>query len=75
MATGRRQPRRGEVWQVAFDPVVGREQAGERPAVVVSFDDLNATTAGIAIVLPITRRDRGNPLLVEERLRILLDLG
>ncbi|CAA9574111.1 MAG: hypothetical protein AVDCRST_MAG59-3884 [uncultured Thermomicrobiales bacterium] len=64
MSIGDRYPRRGDVWQVAFDPVVGREQAGERPAVVVSFDELNETSAGIAIVLPMTRRDRGNPLHV-----------
>ncbi|MBA3414868.1 MAG: type II toxin-antitoxin system PemK/MazF family toxin [Chloroflexia bacterium] len=64
MSSGSRQPLRGEVWQVLFDPVVGREQAGERPAVVVSFDALNSSPAAIAIVVPITRRDRSNPLHV-----------
>ena len=29
-------PVRGEVWDVDLDPVVGHEQAGKRPALVVS---------------------------------------
>lgn len=64
MSSGSRSPRCGEVWQVAFDPVVGREQAGDRPAIVISFDPLNSSGSGIAIVVPITSRDRGNPLHV-----------
>ena len=24
-------PARGEIWEVSFDPTVGREQAGRRP--------------------------------------------
>ncbi|HYO31163.1 MAG TPA: type II toxin-antitoxin system PemK/MazF family toxin [Thermomicrobiales bacterium] len=54
-------PRRGDVWQVAFDPVGGHEQGGERPAVVVSAGRMNDGPSGLAIVIPVTRRDRGNP--------------
>ncbi len=63
VSTGRLlpRPRRGDVWQVAFDPVVGHEQGGERPAVVVSADRMNDGLSGLAIVIPVTRRDRGNP--------------
>ncbi len=34
-------PRRGEVWWVAFDPVLGGEIRKTRPAVVVSNDAAN----------------------------------
>lgn len=61
VGSARPRPRRGEVWQVAFDPVVGHEQGGERPAVVVSADGMNEGLSGLAIVIPMTRRDRGNP--------------
>ena len=42
-----------------LDPTRGREQAGRRPALVLSADLLNASAAGIVSVLPITSRDRG----------------
>lgn len=61
IGNSRPRPRRGEVWQVAFDPVIGHEQGGERPAVVVSAEGINEGLSGLAIVLPVTRRDRGNP--------------
>ena len=34
-------PKRGDVVRVRLDPVVGSEQAGERPALVVSPDFIN----------------------------------
>jgi mRNA interferase MazF len=52
-------PRRGDVWSVALDPVVGHEQGGYRPALVVSSDLLHAIPSQLAIVVPITSRDRG----------------
>lgn len=39
-----------------LDPVRGHEQAGRRPALVVSVDALNQSAAELAIVLPITSR-------------------
>ena len=34
-------PRRGDVVRIRLDPVVGSEQAGERPALVISPDVIN----------------------------------
>ncbi len=52
-------PRRGEIWLVEFGRPVGREQAGRRPAVVVSADPLNDSRAGVVIVVPCTTTRRG----------------
>jgi len=62
-------PRRGEVWLVDFGDPVGREQAGRRPAVIVSADSLNESRAGVVLVVPITTAYRGLPSHVE------IDLG
>ncbi len=51
-------PSRGEVWWVDLDPTKGREQAGRRPALVVSVDVFNHGPAGLVIVIPITTRDK-----------------
>ena len=53
--------RRGEVWDADFDPVRGREQAGRRPAVIVSADRFHQSRSALAYVLPVTRTDRGSP--------------
>jgi mRNA interferase MazF len=53
------QPLRGEVWYVDFDPTRGHEQAGLRPALVVSADSFNRSPAGLAIVIPLTSRNKG----------------
>lgn len=50
---------RGEVWLVSLDPTLGREQAGTRPALVVSEDLFNQGHADLVIVVPITSRDKG----------------
>jgi mRNA interferase MazF len=34
------EPARGEVWYARLDPIVGDEQGGERPCVIVSDDHL-----------------------------------
>jgi mRNA interferase MazF len=34
-------PKRGEIVRVRLDPVEGSEQAGERPALVISPDEIN----------------------------------
>ena len=53
--------RRGELWLVDFGEPVGREQAGLRPAVVVSADGLNDGPAGVVMVVPVTSARRGLP--------------
>lgn len=55
-------PSRGEVWFVNLNPVKGHEQAGVRPALVMSVDEFNNSAAGLVILLPITSKDRGIPL-------------
>lgn len=46
-------PRRGEVWWVNLDPVIGREISKRRPALVVSPDEMNRALRTV-IVAPIT---------------------
>jgi mRNA interferase MazF len=56
-------PGRGEVIWLQFDPQAGHEQAGRRPAVVVSPREYNAKT-GLALCCPITSRIKGYPFEV-----------
>jgi mRNA interferase MazF len=56
--------RQGEVWKLDLNPVRGREQAGERPALIVSVDKFNSGPAGLVIVAPLTSVDKGQPLHV-----------
>ena len=51
-------PRRGDLWMVNLSPTVGREQAGTRPALVISVDELNHSAADLVIALPITTREK-----------------
>lgn len=51
----------GDIVWVSLDPTIGREQSGVRPVVVVSGTDYLETVDSLAIVLPITSRDRGWP--------------
>jgi mRNA interferase MazF len=52
------EPRAGEVWYVDFDPRVGREQGGLRPALVISMDYFNRAPNGLHYLVPITGTDR-----------------
>jgi len=54
-------PARGDVFMVDFDPTVGHEQGGRRPALIVSADALNRSRVGLVTVVPITGTDRGIP--------------
>lgn len=51
------------IW-IDFDPSVGREQAGRRPAIVLSPAVYNSKTS-LAIVAPITNQKKGYPFEVE----------
>jgi mRNA interferase MazF len=62
-----RGPLRGEVWTVDLSPTRGHEQDLVRPAVVVSSDGFNRSAAGLVMVLPVTRTQRGIPFHVEVR--------
>jgi len=56
--------RRGEIWFADLSPVVGNEQAGKRPVLIVSVDYFNECAANMVIVVPLTKRDKGQPLHV-----------
>ena len=51
---------RGDIVWVDLDPVLGREQGGRRPAVVISADAFNARS-GTLIVMAITSQDTKLP--------------
>ncbi len=51
--------RPGDVWLADLSPVVGSEQAGRRPVVVVSGPLHLALPHAVVFVVPITSRDRG----------------
>jgi mRNA interferase MazF len=50
--------RRGDVIVADLSPVVGREQGGRRPVVVLSPGSYNSWPIGMAVVAPITSSDR-----------------
>jgi mRNA interferase MazF len=57
-------PSRGEIWLVDLNPTRGHEQAGIRPALIISVDTFNHGPADIVVVLPITSKYRGIPFHV-----------
>lgn len=59
------QASRGEIWLVSLNPTQGREQAGTRPALVISVDIFNHGAAELVVVIPITSKAKGIPLHVE----------
>ncbi|MCH6472565.1 type II toxin-antitoxin system PemK/MazF family toxin [Sinomonas terrae] len=52
---------RSQVVWVNFNPTKGSEQAGHRPALVISTDEFNSIIPNVVVVLPVTTRDRGLP--------------
>lgn len=56
-------PGRGDVVWVSLNPQAGHEQAGRRPALVVSPRAYNAKV-GLAILCPITTKAQGYPFEV-----------
>jgi mRNA interferase MazF len=56
-------PERGDFIRLVLMPQAGREQAGERPVLVLSGRGFNAAT-GLAFVAPVTTRVRGWPFEV-----------
>ena len=59
------QPARGDVWLVDLNPIRGREQSGQRPAMVISVDLFNSGPADLIVVLPITSQAKGIPFHVQ----------
>ena len=58
-------PARGEIWDIDLSPVLGHEQGGHRPALVVSVDTFNVGPAELVVVLPLTSKAKGIPFHVE----------
>ena len=56
-------PERGALIWLTFKPQSGREQAGRRPALVVSPSAYNSKV-GLALVCPITSKVKGYPFEV-----------
>jgi mRNA interferase MazF len=57
-------PERGDVVWITLNPQAGHEQAGRRPAVVLSPAAYNGKV-GLAILCPITRQVKGYPFEVQ----------
>jgi mRNA interferase MazF len=57
-------PERGDIVWLRFDPQRGREQAGRRPAFVISPRAYNRKV-GLALFCPITSKVKGYPFEVE----------
>ena len=56
-------PARGDVVWITFNPQAGHEQAGRRPALVLSPSSYNGKV-GLAILCPITSQVKGYPFEV-----------
>ena len=63
MTPRRYSPTAGDLIWTEFDPSRGREQAGRRPALVLSSAEFTENT-GLAVVCPITSRVRPFPTSV-----------
>lgn len=57
-------PERGDIVWLRFDPQRGHEQAGRRPALVISPKAYNRKV-GLALFCPITSKVKGYPFEVE----------
>ena len=56
-------PERGDIVALTFDPQAGHEQAGRRPAIVLSPAIYNGRS-GLAIFAPVTNQIKGYPFEV-----------
>lgn len=56
-------PKRGDVVWISFNPQAGHEQAGHRPALVLSPQSYNRKV-GLVILCPLTNQVKGYPFEV-----------
>lgn len=59
-------PDRGDIVWIQLNPQAGREQAGHRPAFVVSPKSYNGKV-GLALMCPLTTKEKGYPFEVKVR--------
>jgi mRNA interferase MazF len=64
-------PNRGDIVWITFNPQAGHEQAGRRPALILSPAAYNGKV-GLAILCPITSQIKGYPfeVLIPDALKI-----
>jgi len=55
MAKMTEHPQRGQIWQVALDPVIGHEIGKTRPALVIS-NNINNQFANTVTLIPVTSK-------------------
>ena len=63
MVAGKEAPQRGDVVWVSLNPQAGHEQAGRRPALVLSPVEYNERV-GLALMCPVTSNVKGYPFEV-----------
>lgn len=63
-------PDRGDIVWIQMNPQAGREQAGHRPALIVSPKAYNGKV-GLALMCPLTTKEKGYPFEVRVCLRSL----
>ena len=63
MTTPRYVPVRGDLVWLQFDPQAGHEQAGRRPALVISPEAYNRRV-GLGLFCPVTSKPKGYPFEV-----------
>lgn len=56
--------KRGEIWFTNLDPVIGNEQAGKRPVLIISVDAFNLGASRMVVAAPFTKHDKKQPLHV-----------
>lgn len=56
--------KQGSIIKINFDPALGHEQKGYRPALVISNSEFHKYTR-LSIICPITTTDNGFPLHIE----------
>jgi mRNA interferase MazF len=64
MSTDRPAVKRREIHMVDLNPVVGHEQEGRRPFLLISVNQMNRARAQMVIGVPLTTTDRGSELHV-----------
>lgn len=57
-------PDRGDIVWIDFDPVMGHEQGGHRPALIISPSSYN-NAVGLALCCPMTTKVKGYPFEVD----------
>jgi mRNA interferase MazF len=57
--------KQGDIIRLNFDPQTGNEQAGRRPALIISNNTFHTLSKKGAMVCPITNNDKGIPIHIK----------